>query len=117
MELMTLQFPLTREILTSVRLATGGVCSLAGFGLDAAEDCKVCVTESLLLLLHGGCARAKVVFLRGEGLNVSLEGEGKVETDTVEEEISVALLNALVRDLEIKKEENFTRISFGMDAE
>ena len=77
MMLLKLEFPLGSEIMTTVRLAVGGVCSLLGFGIDAAEDCKVCVTESLLLLLHGGCERAKLSFERGEMLRVLIEGEGE----------------------------------------
>ncbi len=117
MELLTMEFPLGREIMTSVRLATGGICALAGFGLDAAEDCKVCVTEGLLLLLGRGCERAKVSFTGGEKLLVALTGEGSAPSDrSVEEEISIALLSALVDDLEIKKEENGARITFGFSA-
>lgn len=117
MELMTMQFPLSREIMTTVRLVTGGVCALLGFDLDSAEDCKVCVTESLLLLRHGGCTRAKVAFFKEEELRVLLEGEGTGEREEkAEEEISIALLNALVERLEMKKEENVTRISFGFRA-
>lgn len=111
--LMTLEFPLDSEIMTTVRLAVGGICSLAGFGIDASEDCKVCVTESLLLLRHDGCERAKLTFSREDGLKVSIQGEGGVppKESTTEEEISVALLTALVEDLSLEREKN--RISFG----
>ena len=113
-ELLSLRVPLGSDILTTVRLATGGVCSLAGLGLDESEDCKVCVTESLLLLLHGGCKTARIEFVRDEKLKVLLRGEGDgASEESVEEEISVALLSALVDDLEMQKEENVTRISFG----
>ena len=118
MELLTMEFPLGREIMTSVRLATGGICALAGFGLDAAEDCKVCVTESLLLLLGGGGKNAKVTFERGKKLSVLLEAEysGEKSGAPVEEEISVALLKAFVEDLEIVREKEHARISFGFGA-
>ena len=120
MMLMNMEFPLDREIMTTVRLATGGICSLAGFGLDASEDCKVCITESLLLLLHAGCKRAKLGFFREEGLRIELLGEGGVpsEEKTKEEEISVALLTALVDGLSIESTAGGTRISFAFkDAE
>ncbi len=113
--LMTLQFPLKREIMTTVRLVTGGVCSLAGLGLDASEDCKVCVTESLLLLIRRGYTEAKVSFCRDETLKICLEGSGETVSaePSVEEEISVALLQALVENLQTVKENGIYRISFG----
>ena len=51
MEKFSVQLPLTGEYLTTVRLTTGGLCSLMGFDIDSAEDFKVCVTESLLIFL------------------------------------------------------------------
>ena len=115
MKLMSLEFPLNTDIMTTVRLVTGGVCALVGFDLDLSEDCKVCVTESLLLLLHGGANHAHLSFEKDETLKISLEGEGTLSDEkSVEEEISVALLSALVEDLDIKKEGSLTRISFGL---
>lgn len=103
--LLTMEFPLDRGIMTTVRLAVGGVCSLLGFGIEAAEDCKVCVTEGLLLLLHAGCGQAKLTLLRGDGLEVRLTGEGGAPSEerSAEEEISVALLTALVEDLSVER--------------
>lgn len=106
--LMNLQFPLRRELMTTVRLVTGGVCSLAGLDVDESEDCKVCVTESLLLLLHAGYSSARVCFEREGRLCVSLSGEGKASSEkrpSEEEDISVALLQALVDGLEMTREE------------
>lgn len=115
MKLMSLEFPLNKDVLTTVRLVTGGVCALVGFGLDEAEDCKVCVTESLLLLLGSGGKTARVSFQRGDTLLISLEAEnaGEEAVSSLEEEISVALLKALVRDLKIVREKECARISFG----
>lgn len=114
MMLLSMEFPLRREIMTTVRLAAGGVGSLAGLGIDEAEDLKVCVTESLLLLLHGGCTCAKVTFDRADGVRVCLTGEGGGASaeKTVEEEISAALLNALVEELTIERGDGRSRISF-----
>lgn len=113
MELITLEFPLDRDVMTTVRLTTGGICSLVGFNLEDAEDCKVCVTESLLLLLHSGSSRAKLRFEREEKLLVTVEGEGEpIVCDSMEEEISVALLRALVEDLTVQSENGVTRIRF-----
>lgn len=115
MMLMKLEFRLDREIMTTVRLAVGGLCSLAGFGLDSSEDCKVCVTESLLLLLHKGCERAVLCVEKEKGLAFEFEGFGgsASEKRTTEEEISVALLTALVDDLSMEHEGNTARIRFG----
>ena len=117
MKLMSLEFPLNSDIMTSVRLVTGGVCALVGFDLDGTEDCKVCVTESLLILSRGGAKTARLSFEREEELIILIEGqnEGDVPAESsVEDEISVALLSALVDDLQISKEREFTRISFGV---
>lgn len=105
-ELLTLKVQLKNELMTTVRLATGGVCSLAGLSLDGSEDCKVCVTESLLLLMHGGFSCATLRFCRGEGLEIEAtgEGDGKRTETCVEDEISVALLNALTEGVNLQKE-------------
>lgn len=118
--LMTLQFPLKREMMTTVRLVTGGVCSLVGLGLDDSEDCKVCVTESLLILARRGFTEAKATFLHDRRLDVRLEGVGErtaPEPRSTEEEISVALLSALVEDLAMSGTDgDVTSISFGFGA-
>ncbi len=114
MMLMTMEFPLNREILTTIRLSVGGLCALTGFDLEAAEDCKVCVTEGLLLLMHGGSERARLSFARENGLRVCMEGTGKCAPgeSAPEEEISIALLTALVEDLSWERGENGSRIEF-----
>ena len=117
MKLMSLEFPLSTQIMTPVRLVTGGICALAGFDLDDAEDCKVCVTESLLLLLHRGGTNVRVCFEQEDGgLKISFEAEhnGDKQEKPAEEEISVALLNALVSDLNISTKEQLMSISFGI---
>ena len=118
MTVLTMQFPLSREIMTTVRLATGGVCSLCGMDLSAAEDCKVCVTESLLLLMHGGCGSVRAEFRREDKLRVEFYGAGGGlrREKTVEEEISAALLSALVDDLTIEEKEGGVRVAFAFGA-
>ena len=95
-ELFTLSFPLGSDKMTTVRLATGGACALVGLNLDDSEDCKVCVTESLLVLMHRGYTAARVIFGEENGLCVRVEGEGEGVQDASEaDEISFALLGAL----------------------
>lgn len=105
-DLMRIELPLGGDIMTTVRLATGGICSLAGMDLETSEDCKVCVTESLLLLLHAGFSRAAVCFLSGEsGLHIDIAGMGAMsEVICVpEDEISEALLGALATRVSFEK--------------
>ncbi len=115
MEKFSIVTPLTGEYFTTVRLTCGGLCALAGFDVDAAEDFKVCVTESLLILKRNGFLLAKVEFSVGEALSCSVCGEelgGEVQ-DSLEDEISHALLSALLGKVEIVKEgERVIRIAF-----
>ena len=68
MDKFLVTLPLTGEYLTTVRLTTGGLCALAGFDVDTAEDFKVCVTESLLILRRNGFLSANIAFSVGETL-------------------------------------------------
>ncbi len=114
-EYMTIALPLSRELMTALRLATGGVCSLAGVDLERSEDCKVCVTESLLLLMHAGYPSARVGFWEEDGLLVRVSGEGErgAAAPTEEDEISFALLGALAEQTETEKEGGaLARLSF-----
>ena len=109
MNKFSVTLPLTGEYLTTVRLTTGGLCSLAAFDVDAAEDYKVCVTESLLILKRNGFRRAMIEFTVGEALGCvmqGLDGDGEAE-DSFEDEISRALLSALLGEVEfVKNSEN-----------
>ena len=98
MEKVFIEVPLMGEYLTTVRLTTGGICALAGFDVDETEDFKVCVTESLLILKRNGYTRAKIDFTVGETLAVRVKGASDVavEDDSPENEISYALLEALL---------------------
>lgn len=107
MEKFSVSLPLTGEYLTTVRLTTGGLCALAGFDVETAEDFKVCVTESLLILKRNGFASATLDFTANETLKCVAAGKeqtGKKE-ETLEDEISRALLSALVGEVEFKKDE------------
>lgn len=105
-ELITLRLPLEGAPMTTVRLATGGVAASFGLGLDDSEDLKLCVTESLLLLLHGGKTHAQVSFSEEEAqLYITVVGEGKAENGGTmsEDDISEALLEALAEEVDLEK--------------
>lgn len=106
MDKFSVSLPLTGEYLTTVRLTTGGLCSLVGFDVDATEDFKVCVTESLLILKRNGFSTATIDFSLSEALGCSVvggESDGKKE-DGFEDEISRALLSALLGKVDFVKE-------------
>ncbi len=105
--------------MTTVRLAAGGVCALKGFDIDMSEDCKVCITESLLLLKHRGYTSGRVRFYEENGLRVSIDGGGEgTEEDCPEDEISLALLNALLGEVETaEKDGKLNSITFTIGSE
>ncbi len=108
MEKFSVTLPLTGEYLTTVRLTTGGLCALVGFDVDAAEDYKVCVTESLLILKRNGFSSATIEFVVGEALAckiVGVEEKGERE-NSFEDEISRALLSALVGEVQFTKDQD-----------
>ena len=104
MDKFSIRLPLTGEYLTTVRLTTGGLCSLAGFDVDFIEDYKVCVTESLLILKRNGYVEASIDFTVGEALGCFVRGENRVgeKADATEDEISRALLSALLGKVEFE---------------
>lgn len=108
MNTFSITTPLTGEYFTTVRLTVGGVCALAGFDVDATEDFKVCVTECLLILNRNGFASATISLSIGKELACEISGEqleGEV-MDTPENEISLALLSALLGEVEFVNEAN-----------
>ena len=115
MEKFSVTLPLTGEYLTTVRLTTGGLCSLVGFDVDATEDFKVCVTESLLILKRNGFTSASIDFSVDEALGCVVSGKdsGGEMADAFEDEISYALLSALLGKVEfIKDGEKVVKIEF-----
>ena len=115
MNTFSITTPLTGEYFTTVRLAVGGLCALAGFDVDTAEDFKVCVTESLLILKRNGFLSADISFVVGETLACSIAGQtlGGDKEDALEDEISRALLSALLGKVDfIKDAERVTKIQF-----
>ncbi len=108
MEKFSVTLPLTGEYLTTVRLTTGGLCSLVGFDVDFAEDFKVCVTESLLILKRNGYTSATIEYTVGEALGCQVAGKDRdgEKEDSVEDEISRALLSALLGEVVFDADEN-----------
>ena len=106
MEKFLITLPLTGEYLTTVRLTTGGLCALVGFNVDETEDFKVCVTESLLILKRNGFTSATIDFSVGEALGCVVKGlDGNEEKEnSFEDEISYALLTALLGNVELIKD-------------
>ena len=104
--ILSLEFQLERDLMTTVRLTTGGVCSYAGLDLDETEDCKVCVTEALLLLMHRGYPAVRITFSEEEGVSVRIEAAGKANGggEHPEDAISSALLTALAEEVNLEKE-------------
>ena len=109
--LLSLDVQLNHELMTTLRLTTGGICSLAGLDIDETEDCKVCVTESLLLLMHSGYPSARVSFTRDEGVYVHIEAIGmkREGEESQDDSISSALLFALAEDVNMEKEKDFLK--------
>lgn len=108
MGVFSVTLPLTGEYLTTVRLTTGGLCSLVGFDVDFAEDFKVCVTESLLILKRNGYVNATIDFEVGEALGCHIVGKERTgaKENLMEDEISRALLSALLGEVDIETDEN-----------
>ncbi len=117
-DLMRLTLAIDSDLMTTVRLTTGGLCSAAGLNLDDSEDCKVCVTESLLLLSHAGYTHAALYFGAENGIFVRVTGCGKPKpvSTASEDEISVALISALAEDATMEKREEGYEVSFRFHA-
>lgn len=108
MDGIKISLPLESEYFTTVRLTCGGICAQADFDVDFTEDVKVCLTESLLILKRNGFKRVDISFSIGEGLFAQIEGKEQTgeKTDGVEDEISYALLDALIGGVELEKDQD-----------
>ena len=91
------------EYMTALRLAVGAVCSAANLDVDAAEDMKVCVTESCLILKGCGCESAQVKLMTKGGFTAEITGVGG-ESVACDNEFSLALVSALVSSVEIERQ-------------
>lgn len=117
MENFCVSLPLSSEYLTTVRLTTGGLCALCG-STWIGEDFKVCVTESLLILKRNGFRAADISFRTAESLACTVSGKekGEPEEKTADDDISYALLNALLGNAEFVKDDAGTVQTIAFEA-
>lgn len=92
------------QFFTALRLVAGAFCSLAERDVDAAEDFKVCVTESAIILKNCGFKSVNAVFSAEGGARAVLSGEGG-SPRVAENDLSLALIGALVENCAIDKRE------------
>lgn len=96
------------SLMTTVRLTVGGLAAAAGLDMDEGEDFKVCVTEALLIFKRNGFTAATAFFELKDGLTAVLSAENfseKGKEGGFEDEISYALLGALVDDVAFEKKD------------
>lgn len=91
------------EYMTALRLAVGAVCAVADVEIDSAEDMKVCVTESCLILKGCGFAGVKVSLGTESGVQAVVEGVGGTPV-ACDNDFSLALVSALVTDCALEEE-------------
>ena len=89
---------------TAVRLAVGGVCAAADLDVDSAEDFKVCVTESCLILKNCGFDGAEITLGTDDGLTAEICGFDGAALAEGQNEFSLALISALVSSCDIVRE-------------
>lgn len=103
MKELSVKFDLSdSEFYTALRLVAGAFCSIGEKDVDCAEDFKVCVTESALILKNCGFKSVNAVFSVQDGVKAVLTGEGGNPADA-ENELSLALIGALVEKCGIEK--------------
>lgn len=90
------------EYMTALRLVVGAVCSACNVDVDAAEDMKVCVTESCLILKGCGFKSAKINLKTSQGFVAEIEGFGG-EPAACDNEFSLALVSALLTHVDIER--------------
>lgn len=103
MKEFTVKFHLAdSEYMTALRLVCSAVCSAHEMDLDALEDFKVCVTESAIILKNCGFDTVTAVFGGSGELVCTVRGEGG-KPEKGDNELSLALISALVGDCEISR--------------
>ncbi len=99
----TVKFSLSDdEFLTALRLVAGAVCNVHQTPIDALEDFKVCVTESVLIFKNSGYGEVEVRFFFNDGVCCTVSGMGGVPAEG-DCELSLALVSALVDSCDIER--------------
>ncbi len=91
-----------KQYMTALRLAVGAVCAAADVDIDGAEDMKVCVTESCLILQGCGFESVRVSLSCNGGFCAVAEGEGGKPVP-YDNGFSLALISALVTNCDIEE--------------
>lgn len=108
MNRLTLKFDLKDTVYNpAVRLAAGAVCMIQDEDIDDIEDFKVCVTESLLILRSCGYESAECAFSAEGGVFCEIRGIGGEPVEG-EDALSLAIISALVKKCEVKKNGSVT---------
>ncbi|MCD8294850.1 MAG: hypothetical protein LUE27_06395 [Clostridia bacterium] len=104
MNKLKLEFDLKDSVYnTAIRLVAGAVCMINDEDIDDMEDFKVCVTESLLILRSSGYEHAECVFSADGGTMCLVSGQGGAPADNADNDLSLALISALVKKCDIRK--------------
>ncbi|MCD7729827.1 MAG: hypothetical protein LUI60_07995 [Clostridia bacterium] len=90
---------------TALRLVAGAMCNIAEKDVDTAEDFKVCVSESALILKNNGFSRIKAQFNAQNGVKACLSGEGASRSSCGDNELSLALIGALVESCSFEEKD------------
>lgn len=99
----TVKFNLSEsKYFTALRLVAGAILSSRVDDLDALDDFKVCVTESVLIFKNCGFEEAEVTFTSGDATVCEVKGLGG-KPFAGDNELSLALIPALVEDFEISR--------------
>ncbi|MCD8285902.1 MAG: hypothetical protein LUD50_01565 [Clostridia bacterium] len=104
MNKLTLKLDLQDSVYnTAIRLVAGAVCMINDEDVDDIEDFKVCVTESLLILKSCGYEQAVCLFSADGGTLCEIRGLGGTPCEGENNELSLALIPALVSRCDIRK--------------
>lgn len=94
------------EYMTAVRLVVGAICSAADVDVDAAEDFKVCVTESCIILKNSGFEEVEIEFNTSGGVTATVSGLYGGALQAGDNDFSLALVSALVSSCNIEKQDD-----------
>ena len=100
--------PTKAEHLLVVRLATSGVCSRMGMGIEQMEDAKAATAEACLIMINDkqSYETLEVSFEYGDGLWVTVKGLGEggcPQSHDIDTDFSLALLEALTDEMALEQ--------------